>query len=699
MSSGLAREEEILDALAQELGMEKVSLRDVIVTPASLEMVDPDFARQHHVFPVKYTKDALYVAVSDPLHFEIIDDLERITGKEVVALLAPESEILEAIRRYYGAVPQSPRVEKVAAETVEQKELEQLGQTATQPDDVLQKVRESWATERRAATPFRSQQEYVLAIRPEGAEVAATGSTGLFYGVQTMTQLVRQYGRRLPALRIVDQPDFRWRGFMLDVSRGRVPKLDTLKWLVHTLSHFKINMLQLYVEHTFHFRSHPEIGEGCSPLEPEEIAELDRYCRSRHVELVPSLQSFGHMGYILSLPKFRHLAEIVQFKSWKRATWRKRMRGMTIAPVDEETYRFLGELYADFLPNFSSQWFNLNSDETWDVGKGRSRELAAEIGVGQLYLRHVERIAELARRHGRRPMIWSDIIYQHPELIGNVPRDIILLDWGYSHDSPFDRCERLAELKRPFFVCPGTSGWNQVFNDVWNATLNIRRFVAAGKRYGALGVLNTDWGDCGHFNMLGGSLHGAVLGAAMSWNEGRPDDETFDRAFSLHAFDDPKGIMGRAIRRAGSLVREKTGKDIKTWDLWASPLQDGLAGREIPKTATKPLSEALYELTEALALCPRAVRERDSWSWSEISLGVAMLGDLVIRAELDHKRLGLASGRRKEYITYADLADHAAVHARWFKTLWDVRNKPSNLADILRVFERQIRDARAVGGK
>jgi hypothetical protein len=540
----------------------------------------------------------------------------------------------------------------------------------------------------------RSPESYTVHIGRQRIEIAAAASAGLFYGVQTLIQLARQYGQRLLALRIVDQPDFRWRGFMLDVSRGRVPKLETLKWLVRTLSHFKINMLQLYVEHTFHFRSHPEIGKGCSPLEPEEIAELDRYCRSRHVELVPSLQSFGHMGYTLSLPKFRHLAEIVQFKSWKRATWRKRMHGMAITPVDEGTYRLLADLYADFLPNFSSHWFNINSDETWDLGKGRSRELAAEIGVGQVYLRHIERIAKLARQHGRRPMIWSDIIYQHPELIPKVPGDILMLDWGYSHDLPFDRCARLAERKKPFFVCPGTSGWNQVFNDVWNATLNIRRFVAAGKRYGALGVLNTDWGDCGHFNMLGCSLHGAVLGAAMSWNEGRPDDETFDRAFSLHVFDDPKNIVGRTIRRAGSLVREKAGKDINTWELWSSPIEDCQPGREIPPAAIKPMNEILGELTEALLVGPRSMGEEENWSWFEISLGVAMLGWLVLRAELDHKRLGLASPRTKCSMTYRELADDAALLARFFGTFWRIRNKPSNVADIQRVFERQVRDAR-----
>jgi hypothetical protein len=297
-------------------------------------------------------------------------------------------------------------------------------------------------------------------------------------------------------------------------------------------------------------------------------------------------------------------------------------------------------------------------------------------------------------------MIWADIIHQHPELISEVPDDVIFLDWGYSHDSPFDRCERLAAEKRPFFVCPGTSGCNQVFNDIWNATANIRRFVAAGKRYGAVGVLNTDWGDGGHFNMIGCSLHGAVLGAVLSWNEGRPeDDETFDLAFSLQAFDDPKGVMGRVMRRAGSLIRQKTGRDLKTWELWASPLKECRPGQEIPPTAVKSMSETLYEIHEMLAPGPREAHRRDALSFIEIALGVTMLDSLVMRAEADHERLGLAGARKKDRADYRLWLETASLLPRWVESHWKARSKPSGAEDILRVIKKQIRDARAMSGQ
>src|SRR5438094_67632 len=85
--------------------------------------------------------------------------------------------------------------------------------------------------------------------------------------------------------------------------------VSTLVALVDGLSAVKYNQLQLYIEHTFHFPSHPSIGAGTDPLMAEDILLLDEYCRPRHVELVPNLQSFGHQRHLLGLPEFSHLDE------------------------------------------------------------------------------------------------------------------------------------------------------------------------------------------------------------------------------------------------------------------------------------------------------------------------------------------------------------------------------------------------------
>src|SRR5690606_11763612 len=116
----------------------------------------------------------------------------------------------------------------------------------------------------------------------------------VFYGAVTLIQLLEQAGASLPCLRISDRPDFVDRGVMLDVSRDKVPTMETLYRLVDRLASWKINQLQLYTEHTFAYRHHPEVWAKASPLTGEEILRLDAYCRERFIELVPNQNSFGH---------------------------------------------------------------------------------------------------------------------------------------------------------------------------------------------------------------------------------------------------------------------------------------------------------------------------------------------------------------------------------------------------------------------
>ncbi len=145
-----------------------------------------------------------------------------------------------------------------------------------------------------------------------------------------------------------------------------MPTLDTLKGLVDFCVRVKLNVLMLYIEHTFHFRRHPQIGAGASPLDAATLRELDTYAAARHVQLVPSLQSLGHMERVLSLPAYAHLAETD--------------RGWTLSPALPETYEFLGDLYDEFLPNFRSRLFNANCDETFGLGLGRAAAMREQLG-------------------------------------------------------------------------------------------------------------------------------------------------------------------------------------------------------------------------------------------------------------------------------------------------------------------------------
>ena len=103
-------------------------------------------------------------------------------------------------------------------------------------------------------------QGYRLQIDDNSIHLTGADAAGLFYGRQTLAQLRRQFTDHLPQGLIDDWPDFPARGFMLDISRDKVPTMSTLFMLVDMFAELKINQLQLYTEHTFAYAQHREIS-------------------------------------------------------------------------------------------------------------------------------------------------------------------------------------------------------------------------------------------------------------------------------------------------------------------------------------------------------------------------------------------------------------------------------------------------------
>ena len=148
------------------------------------------------------------------------------------------------------------------------------------------------------------RQQYTLRINADGVLLCAGSLDALGWAVQSMRQIVRQCAGVLPELVIEDEPAQQNRGFYYDLSRGRVLTLESLKRLADTMAFYKLNQLQLYVEHTYLFRDLTEVWRDETPLCAEEIMELDQYCSDRGIELVPSLSTFGHLYKLLSTKSF-----------------------------------------------------------------------------------------------------------------------------------------------------------------------------------------------------------------------------------------------------------------------------------------------------------------------------------------------------------------------------------------------------------
>lgn len=537
-------------------------------------------------------------------------------------------------------------------------------------------------------------QGYKLHISPEHITVTASDLPGVFYGVMTLKQILRQSKESLPACEIHDHPDFPSRGVMLDISRDKVPTMDTLFGLVDQLSEWKINHLELYMEHTFAYRNHREVWEHASPMTADEVRRLDAYCQERFVELVPNQNSFGHMPRWLQHPRYRHLAECADDCDKPAGEPLLEALPFSLNPTHPGSIALLEELYAELLPNFSSGKFNVGCDETFDLGLGKSKAACQRKGKGRVYLEFLLKIHELVRRHGRTMHFWGDIILQHPELIPELPRDLVALAWGYESDHPFDEHgEVFARSGIPYYVCPGTSSWQTVAGRTENCISNLHGAALNGVRHKARGYLNTDWGDYGHWQYLPVSYLGFALGADLSWcARSEPDRDGTGAAgllaaLDLHAFHDSAGVMaklaydlGNAYLQAGEVMQNKS----ILFKILHDPVTAGTAER-VSQQGFHKTREYIQSVMQPLG---RAHMERADADLVQAEFANA--SRLLLHA--CDQGLAVHQGRIKSAATCKALADDLQEILNEHRRLWLARNRPGGLQDSVRVLEERLKE-------
>lgn len=360
-------------------------------------------------------------------------------------------------------------------------------------------------------------QSYTLVITEEKIEILGRDRAGVGYGIQTLCQLIRNRGALLPTLNIEDKPDILARGFYMDQARGRSFKLDTLKKQIDVLSRYKINQYQLYIEQSFAFRGFSEMWREDSVLTPEEIMEIDKYCGDRDIDFVPSLASFGHLYELLKTKSYEDICELEDTAGKPFSFWEK-MQHHTVNVADERSFEVIKKMFDEYLPLFSSKYVNICADETFDLGKGKSKELADKIGTDRMYMEFLKKLCEYVVSKGKVPMFWGDIICKFPEFIKELPKETICMAWGYLADQKDDICRPVAEVGANMYLCPGVCGWNTFINRIDTAYSNIKTLSGYARKYDAIGLLNTEWGDFGHVNNPSFATPGIIYGGVFTWN-------------------------------------------------------------------------------------------------------------------------------------------------------------------------------------
>ncbi|MBR5267556.1 MAG: family 20 glycosylhydrolase, partial [Lachnospiraceae bacterium] len=333
-------------------------------------------------------------------------------------------------------------------------------------------------------------EEYKLKINEAGICIIAGSEAGAFYAIQTLKQIFAN--GQIPYLEIQDKPDFEHRGFYHDITRGKVPTVETMKQFIDQMAYYKLNSLQLYVEHVYEFKECKALNEELGYFTKEEMQELDEYCKERFIDFIPSLSTFGHLYEMLELDEYKHL------RAWKdfvpcENRWHERMAHHTLNPLMPESEEVVKSLIDQFVPAFTSETFNICCDETFDLNM-----LGSEVEAGKMYVDFTKMIIEYVESKGKKVMMWADVLVEHPECINDIPEDIVFLNWDYEPNPPEEKVRKFSELGRKQIICPGTGTWRRLCEHVSVEEQNISKMAEYAHKYHALGILNTNWGDWGN---------------------------------------------------------------------------------------------------------------------------------------------------------------------------------------------------------
>ena len=495
---------------------------------------------------------------------------------------------------------------------------------------------------------------------------------------------------------------------MLDISRDRVPTMETLDWLVQILAKCRYTELQLYTEHTFAFRDHEVVWRDASPITAAEMSELDELCAANGIELVPCLNIFGHMGPWLRHEEYRDRAECPE--GFEMPVHGNHVKPLTLAPTQANA-DFALELVRELSSTVRSKKVNICCDEPMELGLGQSREAVAERTKGDVFVDHLLGIMQPLIDDGYEVLFWGDMFRIHPEPLARVPKEgATALAWQY--DPPSDpgtglsslastpelaemfgfpedmylgfesQTRQLVDAGYPFWAAPGTGTWNSLIGRWPHAKANLLDAVDVALPAGATGIIVTDWGDTGHMQPLSISLLPIVFGGAITWcaqsNRGLQVAAVVNQILG-----DETELIGPALEALGEISDRLSRKGLNGSGLFFDLLQKP----PFPVTGTTTKDET-DEILETLELSAAHIVNSTPTCDQADQIKLELLAAIrLARHGLWRTVQAVGLESQNDPVMHEDLIRAIALQRR----AWLARNRPGGLGHSLHLLETTLR--------
>ena len=562
-------------------------------------------------------------------------------------------------------------------------------------------ARQLLASSHLAFDPPMHDEGYILVSQknPSGGatvSIIAQTSTGIFYGAQTLKQLIEPSATapQIWTATIRDWPAMKYRGQHDDLSRGPFPTLAFQKHQLEVFAAHKVNLYSPYFESNLEYSADPLDAPPGGALTRDEARELVAFATPLHIMIVPEQEAFGHVHHVLEYEKYANVAETPH--------------GNVIAPGQPGSLPLIVSWFTQIAADFPSPFLHIGADETADLGRGRSQPDVAKRGLGPVYADFLSSIhTALAPLH-RRLIFWGDIGDSDPSAIPGIPKDMIAVPWVYGHKDSYDN-DILPFKKQGLetWVAPGDSNWRQVYPVEKTALDNISGFIAAGQRLGSTGELTTIWNDDGE-GLYNQDWFGTLFGAAAGWQSGKADAAPYEASFGPSFYGDTTGRINQAM---AEIIAAEDLIDVSDEAFWLDPWSPaGIAKADKLRpnlSAARLHAEHSIELIETALATDPSLREKDSLRAME--LGARRVDFIALKFQLSDEMRDLYAqaydlqhDRKKDSTTEnllynissmngrcQDLRDGFSLLKNLYRESWLAENRPYWIDNVLVRYDLQ----------
>ncbi|MEO6828761.1 MAG: glycoside hydrolase family 20 zincin-like fold domain-containing protein [Acidobacteriaceae bacterium] len=438
------------------------------------------------------------------------------------------------------------------------------------------------------------KQAYRIDLKPQSISIIANAPAGLFYGVETLAQLVKPKlgGLWLPEGEIVDWPDVGLREIFWD-EQMHLDHFDVLKQAIRRAASFKINALALRLNEYFQYSSAPALVAPYA-LSPAQLQELTNYGLHYHLQVIPYLDGPAHVNFILEHQAYKHLREFPE-------------SAFEMCSTNPETYSLLEGMQQDLINATKGvQYFHLSTDEAWFIGKAdndqcHEAERAKVLGSpSKMWVEYTQKTASYLQARGRKVIFWGET----PLQVGDIPLLPSGLINGEIYSPAYNRAFRAHGITQmiytnsqpddPLFpvntvLAPQKEVHPQANENRQAQVFNEISFSSGRKDAEIIGAGVYAWGDDGpHPETF---WQGYAVGAAAAWHPGSPDPGELAASFYRIFYGQGSTQMGRLYQ----LMSTQAQFFASSWDSKPSvalPLIFGYSygtGPFVPHIQTLPL--------------------------------------------------------------------------------------------------------------